>query len=214
LPPPCFPFPSAGTAEVGYAVVQRRRRARSPDVTFSTSASAPVYDLDGIAVSLSNTNRFGWIAVRVLVQRKSMELPTRIVVGCYKKGGSSAQIAIRSISDEASNVDTEFNAGRSAEFAGGRRSTEFDGGRRTAVDLSNIPLTPVLSYFFCPLFLCVPSNMEFRRRHRVQRSFYVCELSESSKCERDLREKGRQLPAHHIEWPTRTERHTRLSAPS
>ena len=101
LPPPCFPLPSAGTAEVGYAVVQRRRRARSPDVTFSTSASAPVYDLDGIAVSLSNTNRFVWIAVRVLVQRKSMELPTRIVVGFYKKGGSSARISIRSVLDKA-----------------------------------------------------------------------------------------------------------------
>ncbi|XP_044354456.1 uncharacterized protein [Triticum aestivum] len=75
---------------------------------------------------------------RVLVQRKSMELLTRIVVGFYKKGGSSARISIRSILDEASNVDTEFAAGRSAEFAGGRRSAEFVGGRRTAVELSNL----------------------------------------------------------------------------
>lgn len=92
-----------------------------------------------------------------------MELPTRIVVGCYKKGGSSARISIRSILDEASNVATEFAAGRSAEFAG---------GRRTAVEPSNVacvgysrgmyPLDPCFELFFCPLFLCVPSNMEFR----------------------------------------------------
>ncbi|XP_044444210.1 uncharacterized protein [Triticum aestivum] len=109
-----------GTAQVGYAVGQRRRRARSA----VTCPPQPV---------LSRLPR-----LRVLVQRKSMELPTRIVAGFYKKGGSSARISIRSILDEASNVDTEFAAGRSAEFAGGRRSAEFAEGRRTAVELSNL----------------------------------------------------------------------------
>ncbi|XP_044443278.1 uncharacterized protein [Triticum aestivum] len=109
-----------GTAQVGYAVGQRRRRARSA----VTCPPQPV---------LSRLPR-----LRVLVQRKSMELLTRIVVGFYKKGGSSARISIRSILDEASNVDTEFAAGRSAEFAGGRRSAEFAEGRRTAVELSNL----------------------------------------------------------------------------
>ncbi|KAM3354988.1 hypothetical protein ACQJBY_025632 [Aegilops geniculata] len=94
-----------------------------------------------------------------------MELPTQIVVGCYKKGGSSARISIRSVLDEASNVDTEFAAGRSADFAGGRRSAEFGEGRRTAVELSNVAcvgysrsvytLDPCFELFFCPLFLCV-----------------------------------------------------------
>ena len=109
-----------GIAEGGYAVGQRRRRARSA----VTCPPQPV---------LSRLPR-----LRVLVQRKSMELPTRIVVGFYKKGGSSARISIRSILDEASNVDTEFAAGRSPEFAGGRRSAEFAEGRRTAVELSNL----------------------------------------------------------------------------
>ncbi|XP_037480563.1 uncharacterized protein LOC119357869 [Triticum dicoccoides] len=109
-----------GTTQFGYAVGQRRRRACST----LTCPPQPV---------LSRLPR-----LRVLVQRKSMELPTRIVVGFYKKGGSSARISIRSILDEASNVDTEFAAGRSAEFAGGRRSVEFAKGRRTVVELSNV----------------------------------------------------------------------------
>ncbi|XP_044447172.1 uncharacterized protein, partial [Triticum aestivum] len=108
-----------GTAQVGYAVGHRRQRARST----VTCPPQPV---------LSRLPR-----LRVLVQRKSMELPTQIVVGCYKKGGSSARISIRSVLDEASNVDTEFAAGRSADFTGGRRSAEFGEGRRTAVELSN-----------------------------------------------------------------------------
>ncbi|XP_037457014.1 uncharacterized protein LOC119328080 [Triticum dicoccoides] len=109
-----------GTTQVGYAVGQHRRWARSA-VTFLPQSF------------LSRLPR-----LRVLVQRKSMELPTRIVVGCYKKGGSSARISITSILDEASNVDTKFAAGRSAEFAGGRRSAEFAEGRRTTVELSNV----------------------------------------------------------------------------
>ncbi|XP_048549417.1 uncharacterized protein LOC125529054 isoform X2 [Triticum urartu] len=101
-------------------VGHRRRRARST----VTCPPQPV---------LSRLPRF-----RVLVQRKSMELPTQIVVGCYKKGGSSARISIKSVLDEASNVDTEFAAGRSADFVGGRRSAEFGEVRRTAVELSNV----------------------------------------------------------------------------
>ena len=117
---PCWRC-KGGTTQVGYAVGQRRRRARST----VTCPPQPV---------LSRLPQ-----LRALVQCKSMELPTQIVVGCYKKGGSSPRIYIRSVLDEASNVDTEFAAGRSAEFAGGRRSAEFAEGRRTAVELSNVP---------------------------------------------------------------------------
>ncbi|XP_044405560.1 uncharacterized protein [Triticum aestivum] len=131
-----------GTTQVGYAVGHRRRRARStvtcpPQPVLSRLPPRNLLNLC-ICLSLSNTNRFVWIAVCVLVQRKSMELPTQIVVGCYKKGGSSARISIRLVLDEASNVDTEFTAGRSADFARGRRSAEFGEGRRTAVEVSNV----------------------------------------------------------------------------
>ncbi|XP_037446110.1 uncharacterized protein LOC119315688 [Triticum dicoccoides] len=119
-----------GTTQVGYAVGHRRRRARST----VTCPPQPVL------------SRLPQHCSPCLVQRKSMELPTQIVVGCYKKGGSSARISIRLVLDEASNVDTEFAAGRSADFAAGRsadfargrRSAEFGEGRRTAVELSNV----------------------------------------------------------------------------